>query len=194
MARRLLEEANYNPDNEIVIHSRQGRIFRDVELWEAVIGYWRELGVNARLQILEPGRAREVRRSGCGNFGEEALQCAQFDPPGPTFASSHYYETATSNESLDLQRHLLQRASCFNVNSRVCNLVPGFEEMIQEAIVTPLGPERTRKLEELGQIIHDEYWFLPMFQVVTAYGLSEDLEWTPRYDPRTPVNTMRFSQ
>jgi hypothetical protein len=93
-----------------------------------------------------------------------------------------------------LQRHLLQRASCFNVNSRVCNLVPGFEEMIQEAIVTLLGPERTLKLEELGQIIHDEYCFLPMFQVVTAYGLSEDLEWTPRYDPRTRVNTMRFSQ
>jgi peptide/nickel transport system substrate-binding protein len=52
MAQRLLEEANYNPDNEIVIHSRQGRIFRDVELWEAVVGYWRELGVNARLQNL----------------------------------------------------------------------------------------------------------------------------------------------
>jgi peptide/nickel transport system substrate-binding protein len=194
LARQLLEEASYDPANEIVIHSRQGRIFRDVELWEAVIGYWRELGVNARLQILEPGRAREVRRSGCGNFGEEALQCAQFDPPGPTFASSHYYETATSNETLDLQRHLLQRTSCLNVNSRVCNLVPGWEERIQDAITTPLGPERTRKLEELGQIIHDEYWFLPMFQVVTAYGLAENLEWTPRYDPRTRINTMRFTQ
>jgi ABC-type transport system substrate-binding protein len=194
MSRRLLEEANYGPANEIVIHSRQGRIFRDVELWEAVIGYWRDLGVNARLQILEPGRAREVRRSGCGNFGEDALQCAQFSPPGPTFASSHYYETGTSNETLDLQRHLLQRTSCFNVNSRVCNLVPGWEDRVQDAITTPLGPERTRKLEELGQIIHDEYWFLPMFQVVTAYGLAEDLEWTPRYDPRTRVNTMRFTQ
>jgi peptide/nickel transport system substrate-binding protein len=194
MAQRLLEEANYDPANEIIIHSRQGRVFRDVELWEAVIGYWSELGVNARLQILEPARAGEVRDAGCGNFGEDALRCAEFDPPGPIFASTHYYETATSNETLDLQRHLLQRTSCFDEGSRVCNNVPGWEEMIRDAIVTPLGPERTRKLEELGQIIHDEYWFLPMFQVVTAYGLSEDLEWTPRYDPRTRVNTMTFSQ
>jgi hypothetical protein len=33
-----------------------------------------------------------------------------------------------------------------------------------------------------------------MFQVVTVYGLSEDLDWTPRYDPRTRINAMSFSQ
>lgn len=193
-ARELLAEAGYDPDNEVRIHSRQGRVFRDVELWEAVVTMWRDVGVNANLQILESGKARETRRSGCGNFGEEALQCADFDPPGPVFASTHFYESGTSNEALDMQRQLLLRNSCFNVNSRVCNLVPGFQDDIDDAVSTPEGPDRTAKMERMATIIHDEFWFIPMFQVVTVYGLSEHLEWEPRYDPRTRINTMSFSQ
>ena len=154
---------------------------------------WSEIGVNASLQILEPSKAREARRSGCGQYkGDEALNCSDQEPPPPMHASSHYYETATSNESLDMQRQLLLRNSCFNVNSRVCNNVPGFQDMIEEAIATPLGDQRTARMENLATIIHDEYWFLPMFQVVTVYGLADDLEWTPRYDPRTRANTMSF--
>ena len=192
-AKQLLEEAGYDSDNEIRIHSRQGRVFRDVELWESVVSMWSEIGVNASLQILEPSKAREARRSGCGQYkGDDALNCSDQEPPPPMHASSHYYETATSNESLDMQRQLLLRNSCFNVNSRVCNNVPGFQDMIEEAIATPLGDQRTARMENLATIIHDEYWFLPMFQVVTVYGLADDLEWTPRYDPRTRVNTMSF--
>ena len=100
---------------------------------------------------------------------------------------------------LDMQRQLLLRNSCHNVNSRVCNLVPGlegmtFQESISDAIATPLGPERTAKMEAMAQIIHDEYWFLPFFVSVTVYGLADNLEWEPRYDPRTRINTMRFTQ
>jgi peptide/nickel transport system substrate-binding protein len=193
-ARELLAQAGYDPANDVTIYSRQGRIFRDVELWEAVVGMWQEVGVTAGLQIMEPGNHRDVRRSGCGQF-EEPLTCAsQPDPPGPFFQSTGYYESGTSNESLDMQRQLLLRSSCGNVNSRVCDLVPGFEEALQEAIQTPQGPDRTGRMEALTTTVHDEFWFIPMFQVVTVYGLSEDLDWTPRYDPRTRINAMSFSQ
>ncbi len=30
--------------------------------------------------------------------------------------------------------------------------------------------------------------------IVLINGLADDLEWTPRYDPRTRINTMRFSR
>ena len=193
-ARELLAQAKYDPANEITIYSRQGRIFRDVELWEAVVNMWTEVGVNAKLQVMEPGNHRDVRRSGCGQF-EDPLTCAsQPTAPGPFFQSTGYYESGTSNESLDMQRQLLLRNSCGNVNSRVCDLVPGFEDDLQDAIQTPLGSERTSKMEALATTIHNEFWFIPMFQVVTVYGLSEHLEWTPRYDPRTRINTMRFTQ
>jgi peptide/nickel transport system substrate-binding protein len=193
-ARQLLAEAGYDPANEITIFTREGRVYNDVELAEAIVGQWQEVGVNASLQVMEESQHVQVRRSGCGQL-DNPRDCANQPPPPPPppfSASSHFYAAGTSNESLDMQRQLLLRNSCGNVNSRVCDLVPGFEDALQDAIQTPLGPERTQKMEALAQTIHDEYWFVPLFEVVTVYGLAEDLEWTPRYDPRTRVNTMRF--
>ena len=191
-ARELLAEAGYDPANEIDIFTREGRVYNDLELAEAIVGQWREVGVTSNLRVMEEAQHVNVRRSGCGQYRENPRDCVNQPPPGPFSASSHFYAAGTSNESLDMQRQLLLRNSCGNVNSRVCDLVPGFEDRLQDAIQTPLGPERTRKMEELTTIIHDEYWFVPLFEVVTVYGLAEDLEWTPRYDPRTRVNSMRF--
>ena len=191
---------NYQVNPNIRIHTRADRVYRGLEMFESVVAGWRELGVNAELVVLEPSKAREVRRSGCGALDGPELQldCLNQDPPG-VGSSTHYYETATSNEMLDMQRQLLLRNSCHNVNSRVCNLVPGlegmtFQESIADAIGTPLGPDRQRKMEELAQLIHDEYWFLPFFVSVQVYGLDPNLEWEPRYDPRIRLNTMRFTE
>ena len=217
-AQRLLTEAgyyspeydpadnNYDVNPEIRIHTRAARVYRGLEMFESVVQSWRELGVNGEVVVLEPNRAREARRSGCGKFvvttdGVQdrtgALACSEQTPPAPFGASTHFYETATSNEMLDMQRQLVLRNSCFNVNSRVCNLQPGldgmtFEESISDAVATPLGPERTRKMEAMAQIIHDQHWFMPFFVSVQVYGLAEDLNWEPRYDPRTRVNAMCF--
>ncbi len=191
---------NFDANPNIKIHTRADRVYRGLEMFESVVAGWRDLGVNAELVVLEPSKAREVRRSGCGALDGPELQldCANQDPPG-IGSSTHYYETATSNEMLDMQRQLLLRNSCHNVNSRVCNLAPGldgmtFQESVADAIATDLGPERQRKMEALAQTIHDEYWFLPFFVSVQVYGLAPNLEWEPRYDPRIRLNTMRFTQ
>lgn len=195
LARQLLAEAEYDPANVIRIHTRNGRVYRDLELWEAVISYWKEVGVTGELQVLENSLATATRRSGCGKFNQEpgyaeAMDCEERGPAPPTNASSHYYETATSNEQLDFARQGTLRLSCFNVNSRVC--IPEFEEQIKIAQETPLGDLRRERMEELAQRTHDEYWFIPFFHVQAVYGLVEDLQWTPRYDPRIRVSTMSF--
>ncbi|HEU0022792.1 MAG TPA: ABC transporter substrate-binding protein [Dehalococcoidia bacterium] len=191
MSRQLLEQAGYDPANEIRIHTREGRVYRDVELWEAVVNYWKEVGVNASMQVLDNATATAVRRSGCGSYEPElAARCWEQPAPPPTNASSHYFETSSSNEPLDYARQLTNRMSCFNVNSRWCD--PEWEAKIDIAKATPLGPEREAILAEMAQTAHDEYWFIPFFHVQAVYGLAEDLEWTPRYDPRIRINTMRF--
>ena len=195
LSRELLEQAGYDPQNEIRIHSRHGRVYRDVELHEAVIGYWNDVGVTASLQVLENAQATNHRRAGCGKFNQEpgyaeAMDCEARGPAPPINATTHYYETATSNEQLDYARQGTLRLSCFNVNSRVC--YPELEAKIQKAQETPLGEERRILMEELAQIAHDEYWFIPFFHVQAVYGLAADLEGTPRYDPRIRVSTMFF--
>jgi peptide/nickel transport system substrate-binding protein len=88
LSRRLLQEAGYDPAKEIIIHTREGRVYRDVELWEAVTNYWRELGVNASVQVLEQAQATSVRRSGCGQYEPAlAIKCHEQPPAPPTNTS-----------------------------------------------------------------------------------------------------------
>ena len=200
-ASRLLDENDYDPANVIRIHTRLNPVYRSLEMLESVVTMWEAIGVNAELVVLDPATARDYRQSGCGQFHEAKaqLRCVSMNPPGPAGVSTHYYETVTSNEVSDLQRQLLLRASCHSVNSRVCNLAPGlagmtFQESIADAIGTPSGPARTRKLEALAQVMHDEHWFLPLFAPAQVYGLAEGVTWEPRHDGRFRLNTVGFAE
>jgi peptide/nickel transport system substrate-binding protein len=195
LAKQLLKEAGYDPANEVRIHAQIGRVYRNGELLEAVVGYWKEIGVNAKLISWEPAQYAAGRQSGCGQFvGQpgyaEKLDCASRPPPGPFNASTHYYAVPTSNESLDYQRQGILRLSCFGINGRVCD--PVLEKKIEVASATPLGDLRKQRMEEIAQIARDEYYFIPFFHNQVVYGAAKNLEWTPRYDPRIRVNTMRF--
>jgi ABC-type transport system substrate-binding protein len=195
LAKRLLKEGGYDPANEIRIHAQIGRVYRNGELLEAVIGYWKEIGVTAKLVTWEPAQYADGRSSGCGRFtGQpgyaEKMDCGARNPPAPFNASTHYYAVPTSNESLDYQRQGILRLSCFGINSRVCD--PALEKKMELAAATPLGDLRKQRLEELAQIAYDEYYFITFFHTQVVYGAAKNLDWKPRYDPRIRVNTMRF--
>jgi peptide/nickel transport system substrate-binding protein len=198
LARQLLKEAGYDPANEINVNTRPGSNVKGLELMEAVVTYWREVGVNSNLNAWSDlGKARDIQLSGCGQFTEEPgykenLDCAQRNPPGPFFASSHAYEIATSDEILDMQRQGQARMGCFGRSSRVC--FPDLQRKIETAAATPAGPERRRLMTEIADIAYEEVYFIPLFAVQMVYGLSDDVEWEPMYAPRFRGNTMRFKQ
>jgi hypothetical protein len=170
-------------------------VAKDIEFYEGVAGFWQEIGVNTQVHVLENSVNRDMGISGCGQHAEEALKCHELPPPPPYSASSHAHSTATSNETLDYARQAILRQSCFAARSKICDPSPGgLEEKIDLAKSTPLGDLRRQRLEEVATLVRDEYYFIPHFQVVATYGLAADLEWEPRYDPRTRVNVMRFTQ
>ena len=197
MARQLLEEANYDPDNEIIIYSRHGNCCRNEEFQESVIQYWAEVDVNARFQLLEYNRSRIIQRAGCGQFANEpdyigVWDCAQRDPPKPSFASSHVLVTATSNEMLDGQVQANRRVGCLSTSTRAC--FPDVWEKVMAASATPVGDLRTERMVEIFDFAYDEYIFIPFIEVQLIYGLAEDLDWEPLYAPRVRANTMKFIQ
>jgi peptide/nickel transport system substrate-binding protein len=198
LARQLLQEAGYDPANEINVNTRPGSNVRGLELMEAVVTYWRDVGVNSNLNAWgDLAKAREIQLSGCGQFTlepgyKEKLDCAQREPPEPYFASSHAYEIATSDEILDMQRQGQARLGCFGRSSRVC--FPDLQRKIETASATPPGPERTRLMTEVADISYNEVYFIPLFAVQMVYGLSDAVEWEPLYAPRFRGNTMRFKQ
>ena len=196
-ARELLAEANYDPENKIIIYSRTGNCCRNEEFQEAVIQYWVEVGVTAEFRLLEYNQSRVIQRAGCGQFAKEpdyvdVWDCAQRDPPGPSFASSHMLVTATSNEMLDGQVQANRRVGCLSTSTRAC--FPDIFEKVMEASATPVGDLRTQRMVEIFDFAYDEFIFIPFIEVQLVYGLAADLDWEPLYAPRVRANTMKFTQ
>src|SRR5919106_3892525 len=192
-ARQLLQQANYDPNNKITLNMRSQRVPKDVEYAEAVVTYLREVGINAELQVLESSVWDNNARSNCGHqrTREEILaatgndlreKCQSLGPGAPNFASMNLSLSATSTESLDFSRQAILRNSCFSRSSGVC--FGDLEKMIEEANATPTGPEREKRLQAIADRVHNEFYFVPNFLVVTIYGLAKDLEWEPTYAPR----------
>ncbi|MFQ6030561.1 MAG: ABC transporter substrate-binding protein, partial [Dehalococcoidia bacterium] len=202
-AKELLQEGNYDDNNVIKLHIRSQRVPKDVEYAEAVVTYWREIGINAELHVVESSIHGATGRSNCGHGrtreefaaapGDTLTEkCRALGPGKPNFASMHMTGPATSTESLDFSRQGILRNSCFSRSSGVCE--DELQAMIEEANATDTGPLRTQRMEAIADHVHDHFHFVPNFLVVTIFGLSEGLEWEPHYAPRVRVNTMRFSK
>ncbi len=196
-ARQLLEEAGYNPANEITIYTRSGRCCRDPEFQEAVLNYLKEVGITADLQIVERTRSKEITSSGCGRFKDEegyigVWDCAQRDPPGPNFNTSNMSTTATSNEMLDTEVQANRRVGCLHTSSFAC--YPEIWEKFLVAKGTPPGDLRQERMAEIADFIHDQHIFIPFVEVQLVYGLSANLDWEPLYAPRLRANTMKYTQ
>ena len=203
-AEALLEQVGYDADADdslIKLHIRSQRVPKDVEYAEAVVTFWRDVGINAELLVVESSIHAGTGRSNCGHgrtredFANAAgsdlhQKCITLGPGQPNFSSMHLTAPATSTESLDFSRQAILRNSCFSRSSGVC--YQDFEDMLEVAIATPTGPDRTARMEELANYVHYNYHFVPNFLVVQIYGMSADLQWEPHYAPRIRANTMDF--
>ncbi len=68
------------------------------------------------------------------------------------------------------------------------------EKQTQEANATDTGPLRAQRLQAVADRVHNEFYFVPVTQVVSMYALSKNLEWQPNYAPRLRANTMKFTK
>ena len=203
-ARQLLAEANYDPANVIKLHMRNQRIPKDTEYGEAVVTYWKEVGINAELHVVESSVHTAVGRSNCGHgrtktdfenaAGDGLLEkCRNLGPGKPNFQSMHLTAPATSTESLDFaSRQGRLRLSCFGRSSGVCDNT--LQAMTDACVVVNFGPERVKCNTEIADYVRDNFLVYGNFVNVAVYGLSADLEWDPYYSPRIRANTLRFTK
>ena len=203
-AQQLLQDVGYDADADdslIKLHIRSQRVPKDVEYAEAVVTFWRDVGINAELLVVESSIHAGTGRSNCGHgrTREDFLnapgadlhqKCLALGPGMPNYSSMHITAPATSTESLDFSRQAVLRNSCFSRSSGVC--YQDFEDKLEVANATPSGDLRRQRMEELADQVHFNYHFVPNFLVVQIYGLSADLEWEPHYAPRIRANIMDF--
>ena len=187
-ARQLLIEAGYAGE-EIRLYGRAARIPKAPEFYEAVVNYWREVGINAEVRVTESSRRREISRTGCGRTAEP-LRCAELGPGEPTFDSSHVYDNAISGETMDWGRQAIGYMNCFWPGGHWCD--PERSQPMLEKALAASGEERKQLMEQLAAIYHDEAGQVFLFDYIVVWGLSDALQWEPRWDRRVRFNNMRF--
>jgi len=196
LARQLLEEAGYDSANEIIINVFGGRFFRNVEVAEAQAQMWREVGVNAKIQVLETANWIERSRTGCGRatkyyFVDNDLPVPDdfclSEPPGPPlFGFPHSYQLNPSLEALDLSRFVGSRMDCRGSGAKFCD--PVNVQPLIDPCLAATGAARATCMTELADIAYDQVLMYTYFNAEVFYGVSEDLVWSPRFDRRPRVN------
>ncbi|MBC8280986.1 MAG: ABC transporter substrate-binding protein, partial [Chloroflexi bacterium] len=210
LSRKLLEEAGYNPENEITINTRAARVAKQVEISEAILGYLSEVGMNVEFQVVESSIRSAMTKCGNGKAVQGILQASGRDPSTDTPTNEDFQAAIDgggsdcqfielvgnqpSNETLDFGRQVNYYMNCNSIRSGFCDLRPGgAQEKIGPALAAS-GEERKRLMEELGDIFHEEVPMITLFDLPVFYAVDPKLNWEPRLDPVVRVSGMWFSE
>lgn len=166
LARQLLDEADFFnkwPDFKFTIMTRDGRFPRDVEMFEAMVGMWNEVGFDAGVSVVEPSiwsQHSNQNDASSGLFGVGA----------DIISWPHGNETGDSWFSLR------------NIN---CNHRSGYacDDFIQPQILAAgelSGAAREQKLYELWKYVYDTALFPGILELPIVYGVSEKIDFVPR--------------
>jgi peptide/nickel transport system substrate-binding protein len=210
LAQRLLQEANYSPDNEMTIISRGTRIPKQREVSESLQAFWSNVGINAKFRIVEPAKRGDFARCAMAAATEEVLKNAgkeqdlntatnadfqaAIDGGGAsTCVSADLIGNQPSNESLDFGRQVRYYMSCSARSSMICDPSPGgIQDKIAPALAAS-GDERQQLLEVLADKFHEDVLFIPLFDLPVFFAVDPKVNWQPRLDPIVRVNGIWFS-
>ncbi len=210
LARQLLKEANYNPENKMTIVSRGTRIPKQLEVAESLLGFWTNVGINVDFRVVEPSIRSALTKCGVGKAVQEILEAAGKDPKvdkptnadfqaapdkgGADCPTGDLIGNQPSNETLDFGRQVRYYMNCFAIRSLICDPSSGgIQDQIAPAL-SASGDERQRLLEALADRFHDDVLFIPLFDLPVFYAVNPKLNWEPRLDPNVRVSTMWFSK
>ena len=213
LSKKLLAEANYNPDNKMTIVSRGVRVPKQAEISESLQAFWTNVGINADFRIVEPAKRSEIARCGMGPAVTEILDAAgkEVDLKKATNAdfqaaidkgqgatscgvTGDLVGNQPSNETLDFGRQVRSYLSCTGRSSMICDPSPGgIQDQIAPAMAAS-GDERQRLMGILADKFHEDALFVSLFDLPVFYAVDTKLNWKPRLDPTVRVNSMWFSK
>ena len=207
-AKQLLAEANYDPKNVIKLTGRASRIPKQLEVYEAVQSYLKQVGMNVEINVVEPSIRNGFRQCAIGTAVNEVIAARGADPKtteatradmqaaldkgGSKCPTSDLIETPISSELLDYGRNAQYYLNCVRPVSFVCDPSPGgLQDQLAPALAAS-GAERQKLMAALNQRAHDDVLFLTLFDLPVIYAVNPKLQYTPRFDRRVRVNTMWF--
>ncbi len=166
-AKQLVAEANaagVPVDAEITVVTREGIYLRNDELAEYVASQLREIGLNAKSEVIEPALYNPEYSKNIKDVSETR---------GWITTNPH------GNEIMDVSATASSYYRCDGGASMYCD--PALDEALNKAI--PLtGEERGPALAAVTKMYYDAYASVPVIYMPLNYGLAANLQWEPRLD------------
>jgi peptide/nickel transport system substrate-binding protein len=153
LAKQRLKEAGYKGE-EVVIESGQGLIVYDKEMGEAIVSMWRDVGVNAKLEILETTvRAQKLREKAFKGFFWADPTSILGDPDGMM------WRILGPGGIYEYWRH------------------PRFDELGDAARFSVDEKFRGQCYKEMTQIFLEQVPWIAVIQPIELYGLQRYMDW-----------------
>jgi peptide/nickel transport system substrate-binding protein len=166
-ARDLLKKAGYK-NEEIIIETTVAYLSNDKQMSEAIQGMWRDVGVNAKVEVIEYSvRAQKNReKSFKGVFWSDPTSTLS-DPDGMV------WRLIGPGGPQDYWRH------------------PRFDELCNAARFSVDEKFREQCYREMEKIFLEHFPWLPVIQPYEDYGLQKYVEFTP--NPNQQFEIRRFN-
>ena len=170
-AKKLIAEAKaagVNVDAEMAITAPKGRWIRDAELTEALVNMLKDVGLNAKVNIVEYSKWREwLYSAGPGQ------------PHNAILLSGHSQDLGDASLSYDSYVVTGGRMSYFS-NAEF--------DKLEKAGSQAGGQDRITNFQKATAIAYDEVPIVPMIYLNQIHGMAKNLNWSPRTDVMLLLN------
>ena len=166
-ARERLRKGGYKGE-EIVIETTVGYTANDKSMSEAIQGMWRDVGINAKVEVLEYSvRAQKNRDKSFKGLWWSDPTSTLGDPDGMM------WRLLSPGGPQDYWRH------------------PRFDELGEAARFSVDEKFRAEAYREMTKIFLEHFPWVPVIQPYEDYGLQKYVEWTP--NPNQQFEVRRFN-
>jgi peptide/nickel transport system substrate-binding protein len=177
-AKQLLAEAKVPGGVEVTLFAGSGTMVNDKQLLEALADMWGQVGVRAKLNMMEMAQRQKMLNERAIPAGGLLLvnpQSTLLDADGSVWRIFH--------------------PNGFNGKYWPANQ-PGqrFHDLMEQARYSLDQKKRKELYTEATRIMHDEKPWLELFQEVVIYGVSKRMTFKPRADYRLIVSEMTVTR
>jgi ABC-type transport system substrate-binding protein len=162
-ARQLIRESGFEGSKVVVVAASESYT-KSNEVVEAVISYWSDVGLDPEVQFVEPAIANRILRDVGGVPAEATIH-----PKIAMDGVPHMRLLGHTNDIIEPEP-TWQYASCTMYIAWSC--FPEVWQQMQEAMATPPGPEREKKLEKWHRWWYENLVHIPIHDIRPVYGLS----------------------
>lgn len=156
-AKELLQKAGYKGE-EVVLEGTIGYLTNEKEMSEAIVSMWREVGINAKLEMIEFSVRAQKNR-------EKKFKGMWWGNP-----------TSTMNDPDGMVYRLTQKGTPQDYLR-----IPEWDKLMEEARVTLDQAKRKELYDKAHKIYLEEHMqWIPVLQPYDLYGIQKFIDWQPR--------------